>query len=110
MAGVAKPESTNNRIAKHQQPSHSLVTGSDKATARALPLPNPPLSLREKAGGKSKSTVRYANGNSSVKIDPPPGLASYQRSPPIARALCLASDNPSPVDDSPCVGVDDNRT
>ena len=53
MAGVAEPESTNTRIAKQRQPAQALVTGSDKATASALPLPNPPLRLRRKGGSKA---------------------------------------------------------
>jgi hypothetical protein len=58
----------------------------------------------------SREPRAQANGNSKVKTDPPPCRGSYQRSPPIARALCLASDNPSPVELSPWVGVVDRRT
>ncbi len=52
----------------------------------------------------------HASGNSTVKLAPPPSRSSYQTSPPMVRARCLASAKPRPVDDSPPVGCALRRT
>src|SRR5688572_3698616 len=70
-----------------------------RKASRLTPLPREHRGLRR--------SHDYASGSSSVNTEPPPWRGSYQRSPPIARALCLASDRPRPVELSPCVGFGD---